>query len=303
VTPDDPTYIPYAGFRCAADQVLENVVTATPTAVTDPSLLYQDDFTNPTSGWAVTSFDNYLVGYHEPEWYNIEISAPNYKLTVFEPEQYNFTDATIEATILTDSTKTAAEGDFRYGVAFRRSGDQYYAFVISPRAKKWYVLKSNTNVLATLLEGSEPGIHDLDVDNLLRVDAEGSNFLFHINDQFVAEVTDQDYTSGEVGFYVENFDNSNTHVHFDWISVREVKFSMMCTISDGGTVYVRSGPSQTFPQIGVLSGGDTVQALGISSNQWIQIVVEGSDEPGWVSFFEGFMTCTPSVDLFPIVSP
>ena len=66
---------------------------------------------------------------------------------------------------------------------------------------------------------------------------------------------------------------------------------------------VRTGPSKTNPQIAVLSSGDTVQALGKSPNNWIQIVVEGSNEPGWVSYSEGYMTCTPSVDLFPVVNP
>ena len=77
----------------------------------------------------------------------------------------------------------------------------------------------------------------------------------------------------------------------------------MCNILEGGTVNVRTGPSKTYPQIAVLSSGDTVQAKGISSSQWIQIVVEGSDEPGWVSYSEGYMSCTPSVDVFPVINP
>jgi len=68
-------------------------------------------------------------------------------------------------------------------------------------------------------------------------------------------------------------------------------------------VNVRNGPSQANATIGTLSGGDTVRALGKSSSNWIQIVMEGSDEPGWVSYGEGYMTCTPSVDLFPVVGP
>ena len=36
------------------------------------------------------------------------------------------------------------------GLAFRRSGDQYYAFAISQRTKKWYVLKSTPNALVIL---------------------------------------------------------------------------------------------------------------------------------------------------------
>jgi hypothetical protein len=162
------------------------------------------------------------------------------------------------------------------------------------------VFKSSPSGIVPLENGVEPNIQGLDVDDLLRVDAKGPNFLFTINDQLVAQITDSDYPAGEIGFYAENIENANTHVHFGNLSVREAKYSLMCNVV-GGTLYVRSGPGKTFAQTGLLSDGDTVKALGISPNNWIKIVVEGSDTPGWVSYSDGFMSCTPGVDLFPVV--
>src|SRR6185436_2544224 len=107
----------------------------------EPDALFQDDFTNPSTSWPEEKFDNYFVGYHEPEYYHIEITSPNYKTAIFAPGKQAFTDTTIEAKAFTVGNKTAATGDFAYGIAFRRSGDQYYAFTISPRTKKWFVLK------------------------------------------------------------------------------------------------------------------------------------------------------------------
>ena len=266
------------------------------------ALLYQDDFTNPGTSWPDRKFDNYFIGYHEPEYYHVEVTGPNYKTTVFEPQKRSFGDFTVELEVLTVSAKTAAEGDFRYGLAFRRSGDQYYAFTISPRTKKWYVLKSSPSGITALTEGTDENIHDLDNDDTLRVDAQGPNFLFHLNDQLVGQATDPDYTSGEIGFYVESFDSTNTHIHFDKLTIRDLTLTLICTINTGN-VYVRSGPSKTYSQIAVLSKGDTVKALGISPTEWIKILVEGSDDPGWVSYSDGYMSCTPSVDLFPVINP
>jgi hypothetical protein len=31
--------------------------------------------------------------------------------------------------------------------------------------------------------------------------------------------------------------------------------------------------------------------------------VQGSDQPGWVSFSEGLLACTPTIDLFPTINP
>jgi hypothetical protein len=267
------------------------------------AVLYQDDFTDPATGWDERQFDNYFIGYHEPEYYHVEISGTNYKTTVFEPGKQNFNDFTVELDVLTVAAKTAPEGDFRYGLAFRRSGDQYYAFAISPRTKQWSVLKSSSSGLETLAEGTEAGIHDIDVDDTLRVDAQGSSFLFHINDTLISQVTDADYTGGEIGFYVEAFDSPQTHIHFNKLTIQDVALSLTCKVVNQATLYVRSGPGKTYAQTAVLSHGESVNALGISSNRWVKIMVEGSDEPGWVSYDEGYLDCTPTVDVFPIVSP
>jgi hypothetical protein len=281
-----------------------------PTKVSEPStdenVLYQDTFTNQATGWPAADFGDYFIGYHEPEYYHVEIKTANARAPVVsipDSETNSFPDATIELQALTVSGRTATDGDYRYGLAFRRSGDNYYAFTISPTTKKWEVLKSSPSGVVILAEGEDQNIHDLDVDDLLRVDAQGSNFLFSINDVLVGQVNDADYPAGEIGLYAENLSNTNTHVHFDNLSVRSVKFALLCSINEGGTVNVRSGPGQANATIGTLSSGDTVKALGKSSNNWIQIVIEGSDVPGWVSYGEGYMTCSPSVDLFPIVNP
>jgi hypothetical protein len=141
------------------------------------------------------------------------------------------------------------------------------------------------------------------VDDALRVDAQGPNFLFHINDTLIAQVTDPDYTGGEIGFYAEAFDSPQAHIHFDKLTISDVDIALTCEVVNEATLYVRSGPGKTYPQTAVLSNGDSVKALGISPNRWIKIVVEGSDEPGWVSYDDGFLKCTPTIDLFPIVSP
>src|SRR5262245_27960050 len=46
--------------------------TAAPQPTTDKSALYQDVFTNPSTGWDEAKLGNYFVGYHAPEWYHIE---------------------------------------------------------------------------------------------------------------------------------------------------------------------------------------------------------------------------------------
>jgi hypothetical protein len=264
---------------------------------------YKDDFTDPTTGWAEKKFDNYFIGYHEPEYYHIEITSPNYKTTVFEPKKESFTDFTVELQVLTNSKKTSPTGDFRYGIAYRRSGDNFYAFTISPRTKKWYVLKSSPNALTVLTEGTANNIHNLDTDDALRVDVQGSNFLFHINDELVGQVTDADYTAGEIGFYVETFDATNAHIHFDTLTIRDFEVSLVCD-SGNNTIYLRSGPSTKFATIGNTSSGQKIIPVGISPDKnWIKVKVEGNDNQGWIFYSPGLVSCNASVKLLPVINP
>src|SRR5574341_225909 len=269
-----------------------------PSQEPDLTVKFQDTFTNKGTGWDDAKLDTYFVGYHGPEWYHIEIDSPHSKVHISEPSKTSYGDVTLEVQVFAVAAKTDPTGDFRYGLVFRRSGDQYYAFTISPNTKKWAVLKVSPDGVETLQEGVDESIHDRDTDDLLRVDAVGSSFLLHINDHLVGQATDATYPSGEVGLYAETTDNPKIHIHFDTFTIRDLKLDLTCNINEG-TFNVRTGPSKTYPQIAVLSNGDTVQPLGVNPNRdWIQIRMEGSDTPGWVSFSEGYMSCTPTLDFF-----
>ena len=304
VAPTSPP-LPSATTEAASPTPAGDKVTPTsqPPTTTGESPLFQDAFTNPGTGWDDAKLGNYFVGYHGPEWYHIEIASPNSKVAISEPNKKSYEDVTLELQVFAVAAKTDPSGDFRYGLAFRRSGDQYYAFTISPASKTWEMLKISPGGVETLKEGTDDSIHDRDTADLLRVDALGSSFLLHINDHLVGQVTDSTYPSGEVGLYAESLDNPKIHIHYDKFDIRDAQLDLICNINEG-TFNVRSGPSKTFAQLAVLSAGDTLQPLGTSPNrEWIQIRIEGSDAPGWVSYSEGLMSCTPSVDLFPIVSP
>ncbi len=269
----------------------------------EAALLYQDVFTNPASGWAEKKFDNYFVGYHEPEYYHVEITSPNYKTTIFEPEKQSFSDASVISKVFTNSKKTSETGDFSYGVAFHRSGDQYYAFTISPRSKKWFVLKSSSTALTVLAEGTEAGINPLDVEDVLRVDIYGSSFSFYINGKLVGQVTDADYTSGEVGFYVQTLDAANVHIHFDELTIREFKPVLVCNVK-ARALNVRSGPGTNFGSFTVLKKDNTFTPTGRSADgKWLKLTLDGTNDQGWVSTLTENITCVGAIASLPVATP
>lgn len=122
-----------------------SVAKATPAPTTPPTtsqvtklqedVLYEDNFKDPKSGWPnELVFGNYFVGYHEPEYYHVEVRAQHDSAVVVLPGR-SFDNFSAEMSVFADEANTAKSGDFRYGLVIRRSGNQFYAFTVSPRTK------------------------------------------------------------------------------------------------------------------------------------------------------------------------
>jgi hypothetical protein len=284
-----------------ASSTAEAETTTVETAALAPNILYQDDFTDPGSGWQDNlEFGSYYIGYHEPDYYHVEVHTPYDRALVAVPEQ-RFDDFTVDSQAFPDPNNTAPTGDFRYGLFFRRSGNRYYAFVVSPRTKTWYVLKSSPTGLTELKKGTEASIHDVPGVDALRVDVKGPTFFFHINDQTVAGVSDADYASGEVGFYVETYDAARVHIHYDAITIREVETpQLLCTVVTAA-LRLRKGPDTTYAIVTSLSGGIHFEPLARSADGlWIEAHPEGSDQTGWVASSPELVACNTSVDSLPL---
>jgi serine/threonine-protein kinase len=224
--PNIPTMKATAGFRCAASQV----EVAQAEGVTE-NVLFSDTFGDPGSGWPILTEGNFLYGYHPPDFYHVQVSTTNdHTVVTRDPALQDFTVVTAVQTFGFNTDN----GDFRYGLALRRSNEaDYYAFVISPRLGRWAALKSSAAGLETLAEGeiaslkgiAPPGFSpDSNQIDILRVDAKGGSFILRINDEPIAQITDADYASGEIGFFAQNFDEDRSHIHFDSFTIQEVDF-------------------------------------------------------------------------------
>ena len=287
-------------------------------------VLFEDDFKDTESGWPGTLvFDNYYIGYHEPEWYHVEVHAQNDNALTVLPEQ-SFDDFTLEAEAFVEEPLSAPEGDFRYGLVTRRAGNQFYAFTVSPRTQTWYVLKSSPSGLEVLEQGSNDSIQNETEVATLRVDALGPTQTFHINGQPVSQISDPDYGGGELGLFVETFDSPKAHIHYDSLTIQEApeevpafEFAQsdsaqtaatspeatsesLCRVV-AGSLNLRSGPGTDYAPITALPNGTRLDPLARSSDAlWIQVKELENDQEGWVAAAFAYVSCDVSVPDLPV---
>ncbi len=186
----------------------------------EPDTLFQDEFTDPNSGWPAGDQANASFGYQRPTFYYLEVQEPEGSAAVFRG--LNLTDFVAETKALVNFTESP-NGDFRYGLAIRRSEKHYYAFTLSPRTGVWQVRKYAPNGVKVLAEDRDSALRGAFQLFTLRVTARGDTFSYDINGHTVANLSDPNYLSGDVGFTVETLDESVVRVIYDSLLIRKLE--------------------------------------------------------------------------------
>ncbi len=173
--------------------------------------LYQDDFHDPSSGWAHSSGSMGAMDYYNGT-YRIQVNIPNYDLWAVSGK--TFGDVRVEA----DMARFAGPEENRFGLICRyRDSQNFYFFIIS--SDGYYAIGKVSRGLRTLL-GQEmmtfntairPGI----TPNHLRADCVGQKLTLYVNSQRIAMTQDPEFTGGDTGLLAGVFDMAGVDVIFE----------------------------------------------------------------------------------------
>ena len=200
---------------CALPNVIpSNQPTVEPPVPASGTILFQDDFSNPSSGWDHASVPGGTMDY-DTGVYRIVVKTPNFNF--WSAPGKNYTDTRIEV----DTAKFGGPDNNRAGIICRFQNvneiPQFYFFVISSDG---YFAVGRTNGTESTLLGQNQMALSTNIRtgmavNHLRADCAGDILSFYINGFPVAQVTDAVLISGDVGLLAGTFDVGGADIIFD----------------------------------------------------------------------------------------
>ncbi len=174
------------------------------------SVLFQDDFANPASGWDRFKANEGVMDY-DGGGYRMLVTALN--TNFWSTPHKNFADVRLEV----DTGKLGGPDENRIGLICRSTGTDYYFFIIT--SDGFYGIGLFSGGQAVLLGQSEmqanSNINTGMAVNHLRADCMGTTLTFYVNGFQIASAQDATLHSGDVGMLVGTFSNPGVDIVLD----------------------------------------------------------------------------------------
>lgn len=144
------------------------------------------------------------------------------ELTSWTTAGENFSDGIFSV----DATQVAGPDNNAYGLLFRVDDetDDFYSFQISGDGYVWIGRyrdggAAEAEPIVNDWWFESPVINQGNATNKLSVQAEGQNLIFFVNDQEVGRVTDDAFSSGDIGLIVRTLGVGGVNIQFDNVTV------------------------------------------------------------------------------------
>lgn len=179
------------------------------------NLLFQDDFSDSSSGWDQVTTETGITDYTN-DAYRIYVNETG--TDVWANPGLEFTDVTVEV----EARKMDGPDDNDFGVICRSVDiSNFYFFVISSDGYYGIGKISDAGQELIGMDAMQPSESILqgETTNTIRADCIGNSLSLYVNGDKLAEVQDSQFSNGDVGLIAGSFDTPGTDILFDNFSV------------------------------------------------------------------------------------
>jgi hypothetical protein len=179
---------------------------------TDPKVLFQDDFSDTSSGWDQVDTDAGTTDYYDGS-YRILVNQTQYDAWANPGKSFDG-DVIVEV----DATKNGGPDDNDFGVICHyQNVDNFYYFQIT--SDGYALIGKVTGGEQSMISGDDyattGAVHQGNATNHIRGECVGDSLTLIVNGEQVLTATDTDLTGGDVGLMAGTFDTAGADILFD----------------------------------------------------------------------------------------
>jgi len=259
-------------------------------------LVYEDDFSNPSSGWD-DAFDRYTTKQYGNNKYYVEITTSN--LVAWGLANRKVSDFRIEV----HAAQEVGPNNNGYGILFRfQDRDNFYRFDIS--GDGFFLLSKfyNGEWVTLVPWTASSAINVGQATNLLSVEAVGSQIRVYANDTLLAEVEDDSLTDGNFGFFASTFSEPNLTVSFDDIVLWTPKGEALAVIPTLTPTRVKSAtPTPVTSEVEALPSPveQATLTVDIMPSEAVEAPPQTATTASEVAAVSPIPTATPTLEPLP----
>lgn len=180
--------------------------------------LYSETFADSSTGWDEWDRSGKSRGGYESGEYFIEMLASD--LIAWGNGYQNFDDFVIEV----DSTKVAGPDDNAFGIVLRFvDSDNFYIFAASNDGQYTFGYYLDNTWTAVVSWTISDAVKQGNTSNKLSVACKGNHFILSINGTVVEDLTDDTFSSGDIGLMARSGSEAGVKITFDNLNVWEAK--------------------------------------------------------------------------------
>ncbi len=210
--PPSPTPTPRALLTLPLPTPVPPTPTPTPTPIPADRILFQDDFSDPNSGWPRVRTEWGITDYVDGR-YRIGVGI-NYTDLWANPG-LDFADARIEV----DAQAVAGSEYNTFGVICRYQDEKNFYFFILSNAGYYAIVKVENGEQYPLTPERQLAVREIirpgGLVNRVQAECIGDTLRLYANGTLLAEVHDATYTHGDVGLIAGAFTDAGVVVDFD----------------------------------------------------------------------------------------
>ena len=176
-------------------------------------VLFQDNFSNPSSGWDSLENETGITNYTEGG-YRILVLSPDTEM--WSNPGLNFTDVYIDV----DATRLGGPMDNDFGVICRYQDIENFYYMVVTSDGYYGILKVKDGE-PTLLGRDQMGTTEQSLAgrNHLRASCVGNQLILQVNGELLDTQQDSEYTSGDVGLIAGTYSEAGVDILFQNFTV------------------------------------------------------------------------------------